>query len=602
MDNVNKVYEIKCPSCHGNITANDTDDLIKCAYCGTVFSLSNLLNDSDEVKTTRIKAQTYKDIELAKIEADREENIRATEKENNEKSVKYKKSFFGKITLFFGIICILVFFSHFKSHFLCALIAGIQSAFFISSWLMGARIIPEKKPSLHTLFALIGFLLIIVFFYTFSIIDNPRNKERVKWNDTALNDVLPKPETNMFYDYNEYSFGYSVYAFNVSQKDYKNYISTLIENGYEHDSDESAGYYTAYNSNGAKVRVSYDSSDEEMYIDYDKPDEVGNIIWPKSNLVSYIPKPNSDIGKIHSESEKRFKVDVANISHDQYDEYVNQCIEKGFTIDYTRNENKFSGNNEEGIELTVSYSGYKTLTIEIEDKSEEAVTKLAEDETTVLKASDYKYKDYQEVQKMLEEKGFTNISTEILYDIVFGWTSEGEVDSVSIDGKTDYEEGEVFKKDSPIIITYHMKKADDPNNQSNNTTSEQNEDSKDDSMSVDEFVDFLKEFVKQYETDHSKYEVKKFMGTIFVNNITTGMHDLGNIALSGNADAKKSWDGLASSSVELSKTLKEVMNSNGIKNYDLTVDVLDDTNTELVLIEATNGKLTFDAVNGINNR
>ena len=78
-------------------------------------------------------------------------------------------------------------------------------------------------------------------------------------------------------------------------------------------------------------------------------------------------------------------------------------------------------------------------------------------------ASDYKYENYKDVQKDLEDAGFTNITTEILYDIVLGWTEEGEVKSVSIDGRTDYDKGEVFNMDAPIVITYHMKEEDDPN-------------------------------------------------------------------------------------------------------------------------------------------
>jgi len=74
----------------------------------------------------------------------------------------------------------------------------------------------------------------------------------------------------------------------------------------------------------------------------------------------------------------------------------------------------------------------------------------------------FRYDNYQDVQKELETAGFTNISTAIQYDIVLGWTAEGEVEGVSIDGRTDYESGEVFKADIPIVITYHMKAEDDP--------------------------------------------------------------------------------------------------------------------------------------------
>lgn len=77
-------------------------------------------------------------------------------------------------------------------------------------------------------------------------------------------------------------------------------------------------------------------------------------------------------------------------------------------------------------------------------------------------ASSYIYENYQDVQKDLQSVGFTNITTEIKYDIVLGWTDEGEVDSVSIDGKTDFDEGTIFKQDAPVIIAYHMKEEDDP--------------------------------------------------------------------------------------------------------------------------------------------
>lgn len=88
---------------------------------------------------------------------------------------------------------------------------------------------------------------------------------------------------------------------------------------------------------------------------------------------------------------------------------------------------------------------------------------IGEDEVAIpASASSYKYDDYHNVEEELTSAGFTNISTEILYDIVFGWTSEGEVKSVSIDGHTNFEQGEIFKKNAPIIITYHMKEDDDP--------------------------------------------------------------------------------------------------------------------------------------------
>ena len=102
---------------------------------------------------------------------------------------------------------------------------------------------------------------------------------------------------------------------------------------------------------------------------------------------------------------------------------------------------------------------------------------VGEDEAMVPSSSSAcKYKNYKEVEKRFKEAGFINISTEILYDIVLGWTEEGEVESVQIDSKSDFTRGEIFKKDTPIVITYHMKEDDDPNKEAEATAPTKSED------------------------------------------------------------------------------------------------------------------------------
>lgn len=92
-------------------------------------------------------------------------------------------------------------------------------------------------------------------------------------------------------------------------------------------------------------------------------------------------------------------------------------------------------------------------------------------------ASDFKYDSYKDVETALKEAGFTNIKTAILYDIVWGWTNEGEVDSVSVNGNTEFAKGNVFKKDAEIVITYHMWEEDDPNRPTESTTEPKPEES-----------------------------------------------------------------------------------------------------------------------------
>lgn len=103
--------------------------------------------------------------------------------------------------------------------------------------------------------------------------------------------------------------------------------------------------------------------------------------------------------------------------------------------------------------------------VSVETLYVDRLAELADGEVKVdVSASEYKHKDYEEVTTALKTLGFTNINYEILYDIALGWTDEGEIESVSIAGKTEFTRGDVFPADAEIIITYHMPEEDDPNN------------------------------------------------------------------------------------------------------------------------------------------
>lgn len=77
-------------------------------------------------------------------------------------------------------------------------------------------------------------------------------------------------------------------------------------------------------------------------------------------------------------------------------------------------------------------------------------------------ASNLKYINYQETVEKLRQAGFTNIKTEAVYDIVWGFTAEGTVASITIGEVSDFNRGDVFEKDTPVVVTYHMKEGDKP--------------------------------------------------------------------------------------------------------------------------------------------
>ncbi len=116
------------------------------------------------------------------------------------------------------------------------------------------------------------------------------------------------------------------------------------------------------------------------------------------------------------------------------------------------------------VEVSYEISCYSD-TISVETLYVDRLAELADGEVKLdVAASEYKHKNYEDVTTALKALDFTNIKYEVLYDIVLGWTDNGEVESVSIAGKTDFNRGDVFPADAEIVITYHMPEDEDPSN------------------------------------------------------------------------------------------------------------------------------------------
>lgn len=75
---------------------------------------------------------------------------------------------------------------------------------------------------------------------------------------------------------------------------------------------------------------------------------------------------------------------------------------------------------------------------------------------------DFNKNDYLKVEEILIQQGFTNITLSPIDDLVTGWiTKDGQVEEVTIDGRTDYEKDTYISSDAEIIIYYHTFKEKD---------------------------------------------------------------------------------------------------------------------------------------------
>jgi hypothetical protein len=79
-------------------------------------------------------------------------------------------------------------------------------------------------------------------------------------------------------------------------------------------------------------------------------------------------------------------------------------------------------------------------------------------------SSELEKKNYKDVVIQLQGRGFTNIKTEAIEDLVLGWlTKDGDVERVEINGNSIFSSSTKFPKDAEVKVTYHtFKGSKDP--------------------------------------------------------------------------------------------------------------------------------------------
>ena len=77
--------------------------------------------------------------------------------------------------------------------------------------------------------------------------------------------------------------------------------------------------------------------------------------WQSLLLCEKLSEPSSNLGKINANTEVWLNVDIYEITKEQYQEYVQLCVEKGFCLDENINLNKVEVYDEKGYFLMLDY-------------------------------------------------------------------------------------------------------------------------------------------------------------------------------------------------------------------------------------------------------
>lgn len=214
--------------------------------------------------------------------------------------------------------------------------------------------------------------------------------KKIVWDDVILSDMLPDPPTDKGEIHTNSADDLWMEIKKVSDKQFNDYIEACKEKGFTVDAESNSSSYDAHNAEGYKLSLGHYGSDADMTISLEAPIKLTTITWPESIAGKQLPTPKSSIGKFSYEHEDGFSVYVGDTTKADYAEYVAACAEKGFTVDYSKDENYYYADNSEGWHISVSYEGYNIMSIDIDAPSNSSqqtaapeATEEPEEETNV---------------------------------------------------------------------------------------------------------------------------------------------------------------------------------------------------------------------------
>lgn len=348
-----------CSNCGGQIDVNTLQENVECPFCGTKYSVSDLLNESDAVRIEKIKTNAQQKMEQEKLKNEMEQNKNQEEKEE---AAKFKKSIFSKVILVLFAFSVLCFFI--KDGFFTKALLLIQAVLLIVSWLMGSKIIKSPIKGLHTIFAIIAFVLIVPIISSGDGSLSPEY-EKIVWNDIVMHDILPEPNSNKGDVVTNNEEHLSIDIGKSSREDYSKYIEECKEKGFNVESKKDTDLYDAFNAEGYQLRVNYIDYNKEYNISLDAPIEMKENAWVSTPLSKLVPEPTSKIGKVTENSEKYFTYCAGKTSKDEFSLYANSILNAGFSNDYQSEDDYFYGENAEGYKVDVRYKGNNVMEISL---------------------------------------------------------------------------------------------------------------------------------------------------------------------------------------------------------------------------------------------
>ena len=394
-----RTMQLRCTACGGTLEAEEGSPVLTCPYCGA----KELIIESDDVKKARIRAEARKEIEIEKLKFDEEQQ----DKRKEEKRISdFRHSFMRKFLIFWLIVFFIFTIVAFTTGAspLAGVVGLIQTGLVTAALLLGNGTIKTRIPNLRQVLQTIPFFLIILFLIFMGMNGGVDRNEAFFWPDSGLSSKIPVPESEYGHIYRDSSEMFDCCVYHYSSEQFNDYKKACREMGFDQEQTDYYNGWTAFDSDGDKLELSYYESGKEMDITLTAAKPMSALRWPTSTVGKLVPVPKSQVGFIEWEADYGFVIYVGETSKEEYDEYVSQCIDSGFDVNFSRNGDYFYADNEDGFHLSVNYYGNDIMVVRADqpyDWEEEASEEPSGEVTT----SDEPEAEASETQEETEETG-----------------------------------------------------------------------------------------------------------------------------------------------------------------------------------------------------
>ncbi|MBR4733396.1 MAG: hypothetical protein IK081_11580 [Lachnospiraceae bacterium] len=359
---------MNCKNCNAVMRVDQERKVFVCPYCEATEPFDGV----SKAELQGMLHDAIRDVRKESIqEAQKNFQNQANQKNANSAGQKAKDVIILVLQIIFCIIVGFFSFLIFTDEKAVGFISLFQLALMITAIVMKKKHRVSRNPK-QLLVKRICLILtgILVFFWFGALLHefDGGSSKYASWPTQGLGSDLPKPEGKLKYTSSTTS-GFSA-TFSAKKADYDQYVKKCKECGYSIDAEETDDSYLAYDENDNKLSVEYSKYSDDIRVDLDKGLTWRDFNWPDSELLNSVPVPTAEKSCLDELSKNGISIYVGEVTREQFEAYVQECINAGFE-GYFRNgsDNFYGSNTKEKKRVKVDFQRNSQMYIDVYESS-----------------------------------------------------------------------------------------------------------------------------------------------------------------------------------------------------------------------------------------